>query len=81
MNKVYADETLPYSQDEKFDIPENFDPCGSSRLVSLSADEEEEEDIDDSEITSEETDVNAVVSKSLKKSAEIEVEAVEDFFE
>ena len=27
MNKVYADETLPYSQDEKFEIPEDFDPC------------------------------------------------------
>ena len=27
MNKVYADETLPYSQDEKFDIPQDFDPC------------------------------------------------------
>lgn len=27
MNKVYADESLPYSQDEKFDIPEGWDPC------------------------------------------------------
>lgn len=27
MNKVYADETLPYSQDEKFDIPKGWDPC------------------------------------------------------
>ncbi|MBR7133963.1 MAG: penicillin-binding protein, partial [Bacteroidaceae bacterium] len=27
MNKVYADETLPYSQDEKFEIPEGWDPC------------------------------------------------------
>lgn len=27
MNKVYADETLPYSQEEKFDIPQDFDPC------------------------------------------------------
>lgn len=27
MNKVYADETLPYSQDEKFDIPFGWDPC------------------------------------------------------
>ena len=29
MQKVYADETLPYSQDEVFEIPVNFDPCGS----------------------------------------------------
>ncbi len=28
MNKVYADKSLPYSQDEKFDIPEDFNPCG-----------------------------------------------------
>ena len=27
MNKVYADKTLPYSQDEKFDIPFGWDPC------------------------------------------------------
>ena len=29
MQKVYADESLPYSQEEKFDIPEDFDPCRS----------------------------------------------------
>ena len=27
MNKVYADKTLPYSQDEKFDIPVGWDAC------------------------------------------------------
>ena len=27
MNKVYADKSLGYSQDEKFEIPEGFDPC------------------------------------------------------
>ena len=27
MNKVYADKTLGYSQEEKFDIPDEFDPC------------------------------------------------------
>ena len=27
MNKVYADKTLEYSQEEKFDIPDEFDPC------------------------------------------------------
>lgn len=27
MQKVYADKTLGYSQDERFDIPDDFDPC------------------------------------------------------
>ena len=27
MQKVYADKSLPYSQDDVFDIPEGFDPC------------------------------------------------------
>ena len=27
MNKVYADKTLGYSQEETFDIPDEFDPC------------------------------------------------------
>lgn len=27
MNKVYADKTLPYSQDEVFDMPLDFNPC------------------------------------------------------
>jgi penicillin-binding protein 1A len=81
MNKVYADETLPYSQEEKFELPENFDPCGDSRYISVSDDSDAEDDINDADAVLEEDDVNVVVSKSLKKSAEIEVEAVEDFFE
>ena len=40
MNKVYADETLPYTQADTFDIPHDFNPCGSSLLVQ--PDEEEE---------------------------------------
>ena len=39
MSKVYADKRLPYSQDETFDIPEDFDPCKSLLLQK----EEEEE--------------------------------------
>lgn len=27
MSKVYADKTLPYSQEERFDIPKGWDPC------------------------------------------------------
>ena len=30
MQKVYADESLPYNQEETFDIPEDFDPCRSN---------------------------------------------------
>ena len=49
MNKVYADKTLPYSQDEKFYIPEDFNACESlldkqNRLMSgegLGGDDEE----------------------------------------
>lgn len=29
MQKVYADPTLPYSQNERFDIPDDFNPCGN----------------------------------------------------
>ena len=83
MNKVYADETLPYSQEEKFELPENFDPCSVGRYSTAAEDEDyvEEADDADADVVIEEGDADAVVSKSLKKSAEIEVEAVEDFFE
>lgn len=39
MNKVYADKSLPYSQEEKLDVPEDFDPCGST-LLKTEVDEE-----------------------------------------
>ena len=29
INKVYADPSLDYTQQDQFDIPEDFDPCGS----------------------------------------------------
>ena len=83
MNKVYADETLPYTQDEKFDIPENFDPCSGFVL-----DIDDEEDVatvvsDGSE--NEEVNVTLVEDvqpvKTPKKNVEVEVEAVDDFFE
>lgn len=28
MRKIYSDKSLPYSQDVKFEFPEDFDPCG-----------------------------------------------------
>lgn len=85
MNKVYADESLPYSQDEVFDLPKNFDPCSDSRLMhgvdeeeTVSDDEEEGiEEQDDSEQQAEVVET----PKKLNKKVEVEVEAVEDFFE
>lgn len=41
MQKVYADETLGYSQDEKFNIPEDFDPCAQQTIVTNMADEQQ----------------------------------------
>ncbi len=42
MSKVYADRTLPYSQEETFDVPEDFDPCGSMLPKADEADGEDE---------------------------------------
>lgn len=41
MNKVYADESLPYTQADTFDIPHNFDPCANKLLVPAKDEEEE----------------------------------------
>lgn len=42
MNKVYADKTLPYSQEETFDLPEHFDPCSDIPYVEEGNDNIEE---------------------------------------
>lgn len=34
MKRVFADRTLPYHSDAKFDIPKDWDPCGNSSLSS-----------------------------------------------
>ena len=39
MQKVYKDKSLPYSEDETFDIPKGFDPCRSK--FQLSDDEDD----------------------------------------
>ena len=39
MQKVYKDKSLPYNEDEIFDIPEDFDPCRSK--FQLSDDEDD----------------------------------------
>ena len=41
MKKVYSDPKLPYSQDTKFDFPENMDLCGSDHHTSFSTEEEQ----------------------------------------
>jgi penicillin-binding protein 1A len=40
MKKVYADGNLPYTQDDQFDMPEDFDPCSR---------EDDMEQVDDAE--------------------------------
>ncbi|MDE5883454.1 MAG: transglycosylase domain-containing protein [Muribaculaceae bacterium] len=42
MKKVYADKKLPYSQDTKFEFPDNFNPCGSDIIISAPHAEVEE---------------------------------------
>lgn len=47
MKKVYADPKLPYSQDTKFDFPENMDLCGSEHFT---VPQYEEETIDEANV-------------------------------
>jgi penicillin-binding protein 1A len=49
MKKVFEDTTLPYSQDEKFDIPEDYNPCGSL-LLNEESDEQDDESGPDTNI-------------------------------
>ena len=53
MNKVYADESLPYSQDEKFDIPKDFNPCEGLVDRHQRIDSESDGDSDDESDTEE----------------------------
>ena len=41
MQKVYADESLGYSQEETFNIPEDFNPCAQQTLISNFAEEQQ----------------------------------------
>ena len=45
MQKVYADESLGYSQEETFNIPEDFNPCAQQSVVTNF---EEEQQLDES---------------------------------
>lgn len=44
MQKVYADQTLGYSQDETFNIPEDFNPCEQQTVVTNYTDEQQLDD-------------------------------------
>ncbi len=46
MKKVYADPKLPYSQDAKFEFPDNFAPCGSEGWGRAPVAEEPEEAVE-----------------------------------
>lgn len=53
MQKVFADKSLPYSQEERFDVPVDFDPC---RSMLIGEDEEQTERVSGEEgATDEET--------------------------
>jgi penicillin-binding protein 1A len=41
MQKVYADASLGYSQEETFNIPEDFNPCAQKTLISNFAEEQQ----------------------------------------
>ena len=64
MQKVYADESLPYNQEETFDIPEDFDPCRSNFQQNFDFDIEEKE--------------NPGVSDNATEGDEVVEEIVED---
>lgn len=70
MNKVYADKSLPYSQEEKFDVPEDFDPCGST-LLKTEVDEESAGD---------ENKVELITPIETDKVSDDEDEGFADFF-
>ncbi len=46
MNKVYADPTLDYNQQERFSLPDGFNPCGDS-TSSTTTDDVQEPGLDD----------------------------------
>lgn len=46
MNKVYADKSLPYKQDVKFQFPENFNPCKSEFYDDYVVDDTQEQSME-----------------------------------
>ncbi len=47
LKKLYADRSLGYSQDEDFDIPAGFDPCGQQETAGGEEDAGEEAVLDE----------------------------------
>ncbi|MGN1256198.1 MAG: hypothetical protein ACI4UA_03430, partial [Bacteroidaceae bacterium] len=47
LKKVYADKSLGYSQDEDFDIPAGFDPCGQQEDTDQDMESSTESVLDD----------------------------------
>lgn len=45
MQKIYDDKTLDYNQDEKFDLPKNFDPCKSLEEIESEKEAEEQDEV------------------------------------
>ncbi len=45
MKKVYADESLPYTQEDQFDIPAGFDPCHTEDDMQMVDEADEGEEI------------------------------------
>ena len=45
MKKVYADSSLPYTQDDQFDLPAEFDPCSREDDMELANEAEEDEQL------------------------------------
>ncbi len=45
MQKIYDDETLDYNQDEKFDLPKNFNPCKSLEEIESEKEAEEQDEV------------------------------------
>ena len=74
MNKVYADESLPYSQEETFDIPENFNPCGIKTISSVISNNNTTDDISEEYDDEEESVV-------VNTSSEEQEEVMDDFFQ
>ena len=71
MQKVYKDASLPYSEDEVFDIPEGFDPCRSKFLP--------QDDVLSDTLAVDSVEVNVVVPVFVPE--EIEQEGFDDIFE
>ncbi len=74
MNKVYADKTLPYSQEETFDIPDGFDPC-TGTFTKVVEESEEDSSADAEEV------VNEQEHKKVEVHIDEEDEGLADFFQ